>query len=303
MELRFPSTKALRAFEAAARLGSIKAAADHLCVSPSALSKRIQALEEELGQILFLRDTRGLTLTTVGVNYAQQLQSVFKLLSDATHAARADVPQRLRILAPPLLGHLILTHLKHFETLYPDVKLSFDSFSGMFGTSAAIDDADVVILFGDGNWDGWESVLLTPNSFSVPVCAPGYLPKMPDDPRELANHTWIYLKHFEGLWQLWCDAVGCPGLQPKNKLELNDALMAKEAAVNGLGIWMGGGSKVYPTFPDFAAGRLVLAHPFHALRRNHGHYLAYRTINAGNPLILAFRNWLLNGIQMCTGRS
>lgn len=79
--------------------------------------------------------------------------------------------------------------------------------------------------------------------------------------------------------------------------------MAKEAAVNGLGIWMGGGSTLYPVLPDYAAGRLVLAHPFHALRRNHGHYLAYRCSNARNPLILAFRDWLLNGIQMCTARS
>ncbi|HRE16335.1 MAG TPA: LysR family transcriptional regulator, partial [Rhodocyclaceae bacterium] len=86
--MRLPSTKDLRAFELAARLGSIKAAADQLHVSASALSRRIQSLEEELGQSLFVRDARGITLTDVGSSYAEHLRKVFQALETATSAAR-----------------------------------------------------------------------------------------------------------------------------------------------------------------------------------------------------------------------
>ena len=84
--MNLPSSRALKAFEAAARLGSLKAASDYLCVTPSALSKRILALEGDLGYTLFQRHARGLKLTEVGVQYARQLQLTLKSCSETTHA-------------------------------------------------------------------------------------------------------------------------------------------------------------------------------------------------------------------------
>ena len=86
MDVSLSSTRALRAFEATVRLGSLKAASEYLCVTPSALSKRILALEEELGYPLFERQARGLKLTDRGVRYARQLQLTLNSGSDATHA-------------------------------------------------------------------------------------------------------------------------------------------------------------------------------------------------------------------------
>lgn len=83
-----PSTKSLRAFEAAARLGSIRAAADHLHVSDSALSRRIQTLEEDLGQTLFVRHMQGLTLTDAGRYFAEQLREILKDLEHVTTVIR-----------------------------------------------------------------------------------------------------------------------------------------------------------------------------------------------------------------------
>ncbi len=61
-----PSLNALRAFEAAARHLSFKAAAEELSVSQSAISHQIKALEESLGFPLFTRKTRSVELTRKG---------------------------------------------------------------------------------------------------------------------------------------------------------------------------------------------------------------------------------------------
>jgi len=63
---RLPPLKALRAFEAAARHMSVKAAADELALKPTAISHQIRLLETALGHALFRRRPRPLTLTPVG---------------------------------------------------------------------------------------------------------------------------------------------------------------------------------------------------------------------------------------------
>ena len=68
-ELRFPSIDALRAFEAAARLGSFERAADELAITASAVSKRIGTLEDLLGAALLIRGGRALGLTVHGKEY------------------------------------------------------------------------------------------------------------------------------------------------------------------------------------------------------------------------------------------
>ncbi|MGD9833852.1 MAG: LysR family transcriptional regulator, partial [Piscinibacter sp.] len=65
-DVRFPSIDGLRAFEAAARLGSFERAADELDVTASAVGKRIAALEELLGTPLFTRGPKALALTATG---------------------------------------------------------------------------------------------------------------------------------------------------------------------------------------------------------------------------------------------
>jgi len=64
--MRLQSLKFLKTFQVAARLQSFKAAAAELCVTPSAISHQIKALEQQLGVSLFQRGVRTLTLTDAG---------------------------------------------------------------------------------------------------------------------------------------------------------------------------------------------------------------------------------------------
>ena len=68
-----PPLLAVRAFEAAARLGSFAGAADELCVTPSAVSQQVKALEAWLGVELFRRLPRGLALSDRGRRYQAEL--------------------------------------------------------------------------------------------------------------------------------------------------------------------------------------------------------------------------------------
>ncbi|MCF7221460.1 LysR family transcriptional regulator [Marilutibacter chinensis] len=66
MSRRLPSLSSLRAFEAAARLGSAKRAAEELSVTPAAISHQVRQLEDELGLALFVRRPRQLLITPPG---------------------------------------------------------------------------------------------------------------------------------------------------------------------------------------------------------------------------------------------
>ncbi|HAR05079.1 MAG TPA: LysR family transcriptional regulator, partial [Pseudomonas sp.] len=61
-----PPLNALRAFEAAARLGSLSEAARELHVTHGAISRQVKQLEEQLGVGLFVKEGRGVKLTDAG---------------------------------------------------------------------------------------------------------------------------------------------------------------------------------------------------------------------------------------------
>ena len=92
MGRRVPPFAAIRAFEAAARHGSLQAAAHELSVSPSAVSHQIRSLEEFLGAKVFLRLNNKLCLTDLGTSYQQDLRQALDIIEIAT--ARAAQRQK-----------------------------------------------------------------------------------------------------------------------------------------------------------------------------------------------------------------
>ncbi|MGI9387406.1 MAG: LysR family transcriptional regulator, partial [Methyloligellaceae bacterium] len=84
MHRRIPSLNALRAFEAAARHGSMSRAADELFVTHAAVSRHVRDLEAWLGATLFERTGRGVVLTELGTTYAQRLTAGLDEMADAT---------------------------------------------------------------------------------------------------------------------------------------------------------------------------------------------------------------------------
>lgn len=86
MTYRIPSLNGLKAFEAAARHLSFKAAAGELNVTAGAISQQVKRLESSLGIALFRRLPQGLILTAEGASYLPRISMAFEVLTDATEA-------------------------------------------------------------------------------------------------------------------------------------------------------------------------------------------------------------------------
>ena len=85
-----PPLNALRAFEAAARLGGFSAAAQELCVTQGAIAQQIKHLEDWAGATLFVRHARGVRLSAAGKAVLPRLGEAFDALGDVTQTLRRE---------------------------------------------------------------------------------------------------------------------------------------------------------------------------------------------------------------------
>src|SRR3954469_1596273 len=85
-----PPLKALRAFEAAARHLSFKAAADELGLTPTAISHQVRLLETVAGRVLFRRRPRPLILTSAGAALLPLVRTSFDTIEEAFVAIRSE---------------------------------------------------------------------------------------------------------------------------------------------------------------------------------------------------------------------
>ncbi|EFO33384.1 HTH-type transcriptional regulator TrpI [Roseibium sp. TrichSKD4] len=105
-----PPLNALRAFEAAARLGSFSLAALELNVSPGAVAQHVKAIELWAGASLFERHAQGVRLNQIGERVLPDFEAAFDLLADASRKLRlAAAPSEIRIAALPSVAQLWLS--------------------------------------------------------------------------------------------------------------------------------------------------------------------------------------------------
>lgn len=293
--MRIPSTKELRAFALVAQLGSIKAAAERLCLTSSALSRRIQSLEEELGQSLFIRDARGLSLTEDGKEYADKLHNIFQALEEATSFIQQRSKRRLRIVAPSTIVAAIMPNLDSFEQNCPGVDIELHEQTISSPAEISSPETDLVFSWGESHWEGWNSLLITPNAHISPLCTRQLLNRdRLFSAQELSAHTWIVAKHFEDGWQRWYEALGMPLPEPRRVVTVSNGQTAHEMALHGQGILMGFGFAGMASFPVLF-GKLTYAHAFHALVPGFGYYLHTRR-HADNPATLSFKQWFFGEV-------
>jgi LysR family glycine cleavage system transcriptional activator len=138
---KLPPFAAIRAFEAAAQSGSFKAAAEELCLSPSAISHQIRVLEDYLDTRLFVRTPQGVELTHTGGNLAGKLSQLLDGLDAATRAARGSRQDTIRVLSTPgFAARWLVPRLDRFEHGHA-VRIRVAE--GAPSTEFARDDADI----------------------------------------------------------------------------------------------------------------------------------------------------------------
>ncbi|MGF1527527.1 MAG: LysR substrate-binding domain-containing protein [Candidatus Competibacterales bacterium] len=232
---RLPSPAALRTFEAAARLGSFKAAAAELWVTPTAVSHQIRALEDHLGVALFVRRTRAVELTEAGRRLAPAVHSALLAIHGAVEEIHA-LERVLTVTTTPAFAALrLVPHLPDFQRRHPDTRVQQDT-----GT-ATVDlrrdrRVDLAIRYGFGPFDGLHAVPLVGEWFGA-FAAPEYLAKRDDPTRgTLLETRWQQPLLGEITWSTWLATAGVPRAAELDIMGFDEEHFVLQAAIAGQGM-------------------------------------------------------------------
>jgi len=289
MKRVLPPLNALRAFEAAGRLGSFKEAAAALHVTHGAVSQQVRLLEEWLGATLFTRQNRRVTLTPAAKAYLAEIGPVFEQLAQAT--ARYGVPgpvsRALSVNAPATFTlRWLVPRLAKFRAEHPDVEIKVETSNEPL--ESLKDDHDLIIRGGPDTFYGYAMrPFLTEER--LPVCSPTLLQRQPlQSPDDLRHHTLLHTSSLPRLWPDWLASAQIPALRPAATLTFDHFYLTLQAAIDGIGIAMGPTALVSD---DLAAGRLVA--PFAGPRLPSRSYCSYvPDEKRGDELVARFRAWL-----------
>ncbi len=121
---RLPPLKALRGFEATARLQSVSKAADELCLSHSAVSQQISQLEAHFGQALFIRQGKRVQATVAALQYLKDVQACFERLEQAGQTMRCHTDGVITVNLSASLAHgWLLPKLAGFYAMHPGIRI------------------------------------------------------------------------------------------------------------------------------------------------------------------------------------
>ncbi|WP_417247868.1 LysR substrate-binding domain-containing protein [Celeribacter sp.] len=118
-----PPLNALRAFEAAGRRLNFRAASEDLGVSQGAVAQQVRLLEEHLGQALFTRLPRGVSLTSQGAVYHAEVKRAFDILRSATDQISEGDDSVTISVTPTFATRLLIQSLPSLNAILPDVKI------------------------------------------------------------------------------------------------------------------------------------------------------------------------------------
>lgn len=247
-DTRFPPIDALRAFEAATRLGSFEQVAAELAITASAVSKRITALEHLLGVALFDRASRRLALTAAGKEYAEQVRAALnQLAAVGLHQRTAQSLPRLRVLSTPTFAREVLVpRLGAFTARHANAEIEIVVAIPYLDLTPP--EADIVVSFGPrqsvaddalrhGSSRSVAEPLLFEPVFAVaaPALARRQRLKRPADLLQREPMVPLLRCPLEP-WSPWFAAAGIDAPEPTRGLKLVDLGLALEAAASGQGV-------------------------------------------------------------------
>jgi DNA-binding transcriptional LysR family regulator len=289
---RLPSFSALRAFEAAGRLGGFTQAGGELAQTPSAISHQVRALEQWFGRPLFTRHVRRVELSEDGRRLLQDLSNAFDLIEDACSALR-PATQRLELAvhcAPSFAAKWLSPRLSQFMQAHPTLTIRLTSSAE--ASELARGEVDIDIAYGEPPPRAGVVVEPLGSESTLPMCAPALIEGAGiDRPADLARFTLIDSRLNPVRWSDWWKLNGAK-LPDRARPSFDRGSLALAAAVDGLGIAL---ESTRFAESELAQGRLVAIDgpAFRRIERP-THFLCYRKSDVGSQPLQAFRRWLLD---------
>lgn len=283
--VRLPQLSALKVFETVARHESLVRAAEELCVTHGAVSKQIKALEAELGEALFVRLSRGMTLTERGRGLARRVHTAFVELEDALVAFRErQMADPLVVSCEPTLCLKFLIPLLGRLQQETGVVLRVLAAGGQIDFRR--DHVDMAIRRNDFPVDAMLYNRVLGAEAMAPVCAPataeaalqGQLPALHTNSRPEA-------------WEVW-QRLGAAPLGGKERVIYEHFYQALEAAMAGQGVAL---ASVHMVRQDIVAQRL---HKLADFTPDGTHYIALspRPFERDERM-LRLTSWLVEKMQ------
>ncbi len=281
-----PPLQWLRSFEAAARHLSFTAAAAEIGVTQSAVSQQIKALEQFLGQPLFLRRARSLVLTEAGLGYLPTVHEAFSVLASGTARFLGPNPEnRVEIKANNAFSVLWLTpRLPAFLAAHPEIEVNLST--TMWEADFTGGPGSVEVRFGRGEWRGDTGDLLT-QARIFPVAAPAVARRIAK-PEDLAGETLLHLNSLLYDWEHWLASRGVAPLRGRRNHACNTYVLTLNLAERGLGVAMAHHLLVEEPLADGSLVRLFEGE----VPAREGYYLLGPRDSRMNTAALTFCAWL-----------
>ncbi|WP_416795546.1 LysR substrate-binding domain-containing protein [Ciceribacter azotifigens] len=287
MARQFP-LNALRVFEAVARHMSFTRAGEELGMTQTAVSYQIKLLEENIGEPLFLRRPRQITLTDTGARLAPKVADAFRTLHEAVAGVRKSSEEMLNIhCTATFAARWLARHLGSFQLENPTIAVRLDTSNTVIDFART--EADLAIRWGKGDWPGLRRHFVMHGHFT-PMLSPALAESIGGitKPEDLLKLRIIDPR--DPWWKAWFLAAGIPDvdLADRKGNKLGAQAFEAAAAIAGHGVAI--------LTPEFYTDDVALGHlmqPFDILGDDGGHYwLVYPEARRNAPKIRAFREFL-----------
>ncbi|MGE8612921.1 MAG: LysR substrate-binding domain-containing protein [Achromobacter veterisilvae] len=288
MQRRSLPLSGLRVFEAAARLGSFKAAAKELAVTPTAVSHQIRALEAQTGLLLFDRHVRRVSLTDAGAQLYPVLRDGFDAF-EATLARLTHQRTRTQVTISATNAFTVkwlVPRMADFRSRHPGIDLQLQASDDVVDLRSTA--VDIAIRYGRGPYPGLVTQPLFTDRFA-PVANPRLGVESPDDLARvpLIRFDWKRPQPENPTWERWFKVAQRPQPRQASQLRFSDEGHAIQAAVAGHGVAL---VSLALISEELEAGHLV--QPFGPEIDGHTYHLAMYAGRPPSASVQAVAHWL-----------
>ncbi len=293
---RLPPLGTLRAFEAAARHLSFKAAADELGLTPTAISHQVRLLEEYCGEKLFRRRPRPLALSEAGARLFPAIRDGFDALASALSTVSGEAEaQPLRVTTTSAFAsRWLVPRLSLWRAAHAQIALSIIGVDRVVKLDAG--EADLAIRYARAAPQSASHEIFRDRFY--PVCTPNLLSKGPSISRasDLAGYPLIHFDWFANdpmapNWKRWFDTASMDNPKALRgrqiALSFREELHAVEAVLAGQGVALCSDVVVAD---DLASGALVKA--LDLALPGYGYYPVYAPNHPRRATIDIFVQWI-----------